>query len=125
MVTDWFLLMLLMLVMNQLHLWLLVFTPSATIVMSKQSRTGEVLQHPPEQDRRWCWVMTPAGMWTWAFHSAYRSQQLVSQSEMAIRRGAQDAMQEGAPFTVDWDAADNSMTSAHGAHRKRKRDASP
>ena len=61
-------------------------------------------------------------MWTWAFHSAYRSQQLSSQSELAIRRGAQDAMQHGTLMTVDLDDADASVKVAH---RKRKRDASP
>ena len=76
--------------------------------MSKQRRTGDAL--------------TPAGMWTWAFHSAYRSQQLTSQSELAIRGGAQDAMQHGMLMNVDMDNADASVKSAH---RKRKRDASP
>ena len=98
------------------------FIPIYTIVMSKQCRAGEAVQIAPEPERRWYWVLTPAGMWTWAFHSAYRSQQLTSQSELAIRRGAQDAMQHGTPMTVELDDADASMK---GAHRKRKRDASP
>ena len=90
--------------------------------MSKQCRTGDVVETTPEPDRRWCWVLTPAGMWTWAFHSAYRSQQLTSQSELAIRGGAQDAMQYGTLMNVDMGNADASVK---GAHRKRKRDASP
>ena len=90
--------------------------------MSKQCRTGEVVQTAPEPERRWYWVLTPAGMCTWAIHSAYRSQQLSSQSELAFRRGAQDAMQHGTPMTVDLDDADASVKVAH---RKRKRDASP
>ena len=96
------------------------FIPIYTIVMSKQCRTGEAVQTALEPERRWYWVLTPAGMW--AFHSAYRSQQLTSQSELAIRRGAQDATQHGTPMTVDLDDADASVK---GAHPKRKRDASP
>ena len=90
--------------------------------MSKQNRTGDVVETTPEPDRRWYWILTPAGMWTWAFHSAYRSQQLTSQSEVAIRGGAQDLMQNEMLMNVGMDNADASVK---GAHRKRKRDASP
>ena len=81
--------------------------------MNKQPRVDEPDGAAPEAERKWYWFLTANGAWSWAYHAAYRSQQLATNSEAAVGRDVENAcmrLDPGMPASPE---------------RKRKRDASP
>ena len=87
--------------------------PHTHASMFKSQRISDSESSPPEVDG---WILTVANgrkFWDWAYHSAFRSQQLSAQSESALVA----AKSEASEFLAKGPTI--------GASPKRKRDNSP